>query len=83
MLLVSPEDEELATEERKKQIAAAVKAHRAKQQKESGRKQVPLMLTDEDRNNMAYIKANDPEVNNQGEAVSKALTQYVEELKKS
>lgn len=69
--------EELATEERKKQIAAAVKAHRERAKQEAGRKQVPLMLTDEDRDNMATIKAKESDVSNQGEAVSKALKEFV------
>ena len=69
--------DELATEERKKQIAAAVKAHRAKQKKQTGRKQTPVMLTDADRENMALIKQNEKDVNNQGEAISKALAEFV------
>lgn len=80
MLIVRPEDEILATEERKAQIAAAVKAHRARQKKKAGRKQVPLMLTDEDRENMQRIKNAVPEVKNQGEAVSLALAEYVKKL---
>lgn len=35
------------------------------------------MLSDEDRSNMATIKKNEDDVHNQGEAVSKALAEYV------
>ena len=68
----------LASDERKKQIALAVKTHRDKLKKETGRKQVPLMLTDVDRINMSKIKKNESSVKNQGEAVSLALSEYVE-----
>lgn len=67
----------MVSDERKRQIAAAVKAHREKQKKESGRKQVPLMLTDIDRENMSTIKEREVSVKNQGEAVSAALSEYV------
>ena len=67
----------LATEERKKQIAEAVKTHREKQKQKTGRKQTPVMLTEEDRENMAEIKKKEPDVNNQGEAISKALSKFV------
>jgi len=80
VLIVRPEDEILATEERKKQIVAAVNAYRERQKQESGRKQVPLMLTDEDRENMQLIKAKIKEVKNQGEAVSLALAEFVKKL---
>ena len=62
---------------RKKQVAAAVKAHRDRVLHNKGRKQVPLMLSDSDRENMALIKASEDDVKNQGEAVSKALSEYV------
>lgn len=67
----------LVSDKRKKQVALAVKTHRDKLEKEMGRKQVPLMLTDTDRANMAKIKQNESSVKNQGEAVSKALSEFV------
>ena len=69
--------DDLATEERKKQVAEAVKTHREKQKQKTGRKQTPVMLTEDDRVNMAEIKKNEPDVNNQGEAISKALSEFV------
>jgi hypothetical protein len=80
VLIVRPEDEILATEERKAQIAASVNAYRERQKTETGRKQTPLMLTDEDRDNMRLIKAKIKEVKNQGEAVSLALAEFVKKL---
>ncbi|BDU35350.1 hypothetical protein TUMSATVNIG1_59590 (plasmid) [Vibrio nigripulchritudo] len=67
---------ELVSKKRKEQVASAVRGYREKQ-KETGRKQTPLMLSDEDRSNMAKIKQNEDDVSNQGEAVSKALSEYV------
>ncbi len=77
-LVENIEAKELANKERKKQIAQAVKRHRELQQKRAGRKQTPLMLTDEDRANLALIKKNEENVKNQGEAVSLALAEYVD-----
>lgn len=76
-LNIATDIEDLATKERKQQIAQAVGGYRERQRKEAGRKQMPLMLTEDDRDNMKLIKANEPDVKNQGEAVSKALTEFV------
>lgn len=67
----------MASKERKRQIAQAVKKHRREQQEKAGRKQVPLLLTDEDKAYMALIKKNEENINNQGEAVSIALYEFV------
>lgn len=73
---------ELKEKYRKMQIATAVDRYRTREKLRSGRKQVPLMLTDEDRENMQEIKARVPEVKNQGEAVSMALSEFVKKLGK-
>lgn len=71
----------VTTPKRKKQVALAVGAYREKQKATEGRKQSPVMLTDIDKANMALIKQHEPDVRNQGEAISKALSEFVKKYK--
>jgi hypothetical protein len=72
MALTDEEIDELTSDKRKKQISTSVNAYRERQ-KEQGRKQTPVLLTELDKEHMAYLKRTFPEIRNQGEAISHAL----------